>query len=180
MDVRHTLGKVFAVTVLGGILMASPLWSQAMTSIAGTQGILTTDAAAKTVTVNLVSPEGTAAHGFNFDGYANGAMTVKVPLGWSVTVKLTVDSPYAHSALIVPWDQKNASSFTPAFPGAATPDFKVGFAKGKPAESFTFTADKAGRYALVCGVPGHVAAGMWDEFDVAQDIIVPQVHVNQS
>jgi hypothetical protein len=32
---------------------------------------------------------------------------------------------------------------------------------------FSFTADKAGQYAFVCGVPGHAAGGMWDEFDVS-------------
>ena len=34
-------------------------------------------------------------------------------------------------------------------------------------DAVTFTADKAGEYALICYVPGHAAAGMWINFTVA-------------
>ncbi len=34
-------------------------------------------------------------------------------------------------------------------------------------QKFSFIADKAGKYAIVCGVPGHDAAGMWDTLVVS-------------
>jgi uncharacterized cupredoxin-like copper-binding protein len=36
-------------------------------------------------------------------------------------------------------------------------------------DTFTFTADQAGDYALACYVPGHAVAGMWIGFEVAEE-----------
>ncbi len=144
---------------------------------AGPDKILSFDAAKKTVTVNLVGGEAGAASGANFNGKSNGAMVIRVPLGWTVHLALVVDSALKHSALVVPWSNRLAASFTPAFQGSDPADFKTGIGKGAPAQEFTFTADKAGQYAVVCGVPGHASAGMWDELDVVTDLASPEVLV---
>jgi uncharacterized cupredoxin-like copper-binding protein len=33
---------------------------------------------------------------------------------------------------------------------------------------FNFVPNKAGKYAIVCAVPGHAAGGMWDVFMVTK------------
>jgi uncharacterized cupredoxin-like copper-binding protein len=33
---------------------------------------------------------------------------------------------------------------------------------------FTFVANKVGKYAIVCAVPGHDVGGMWDVFQVTR------------
>jgi hypothetical protein len=35
------------------------------------------------------------------------------------------------------------------------------------AHQFTFTANKAGTYMIICAYPGHAIAGMWDTFVVS-------------
>jgi hypothetical protein len=47
------------------------------------------------------------------------------------------------------------------------PNPGTGAADMKSPQVFSFTVDKAGTYALVCGVPGHAVAGMWDVLKVA-------------
>ena len=137
------------------------------------------DAASKTVTANLVGGQGTAANGFNFNGYANGDMQVQVPTGWTVKVSFVDQSSTPHSALIVPWEERQAGGFPPGFHGSAAADFRSGIEKGDDPQTFSFTVDKAGQYAIVCGVPGHDSAGMWDEFDVVDNLAAPRVLVKK-
>lgn len=150
-----------------------------MVVYSGPDKILVSDTASKTVTVNLIGAQGVAAKGFNFNGYANGNMQVQVPTGWTVKVSFVVDSKTPHSALIVPWDERQANSLHPAFTGSAGADFRSGIEKGDDPQTFLFTADKAGQYAFVCGVPGHDDAGMWDEFDVVDNLAAPQALVKK-
>ena len=62
-----------------------------------------------------------------------------------------------HSCAVV----KNAGSTRPAFPGAATPQPRIGLEDGHTAR-FTFRATRKGLYRFVCLVPGHETARMWD------------------
>lgn len=107
----------------------------------------------------------------NFNGYSKGALKITVPAGWKVDITFTNKQTggITHSVGIVPWDQKQLGNgqFTPAFGGSVGPadKFGNGVPSGQPIH-YSFTADKAGQYAMVCGVPGHAAGGMWDEFDV--------------
>jgi sulfocyanin len=125
---------------------------------------LSYDAAKKTVTVAVIAGYNNTQSGFNFNGYANGQMTITVPQGWTVTVNFTNKGQLPHSAAIV----AAAAAKTPVFPGASTPasELAIGLAPGQSA-SFTFTAAKAGRYRVACLVPGHETLGMWDNFVVA-------------
>jgi sulfocyanin len=166
------------LVLAAGLLIGAHAWGQGrLAPYQGPVKILSIDSAARAVTVNLVAGEG-AAPGLNFDGYSNGALVIRVPLGWTVHMTLVNDSSLLpHSALVVPWSERQAGSFTPAFPGAAASDYTVGIAKGAPPQQFSFTADKAGQYAVVCGVPGHDAAGMWDELDVVAGLSAPEALV---
>jgi sulfocyanin len=178
--VRARIGTV----VLGALLMSAPIWSQSMMSTSGklvpykdADKILSYDAGAKTVSVNLEGSQGSAAYGMNFNNFAKGTMVIRVPVGWTVTVSLLVDSRLKHSAMVVPWSQREGEDFTPAFQGSEPKEYAVGIGKGQPKEEFTFKADRTGQYAVVCGVPGHAEAGMWDEFDVVAGTSAPEVLV---
>lgn len=103
-----------------------------------------------------------ADSGFNFDGYAKGKLTITVPAGWKVHVVFLNVGSLAHSLMVVPGSTKpTASHPKPAFAGATTKLPYTGTPTGRGAD-FTFKATKPGKYRLLCAVPGHDAAGMWD------------------
>jgi len=119
------------------------------------------DQANKTVSLTLISSFNNTAGGFNFDGFANGAMKVTVPIGWKVDVTCANHGAVNHSCVIA----ADATATSPVFPGASSTNPMTGVAKGQQ-QTFSFSPDKAGNYRIVCLVPGHESAGMWDAFDV--------------
>ena len=133
---------------------------------AGTRALVA-NAAAHTAMLLLVAGLGSANSGFNFDGASNGRLVVSIPVGYKVTVKFSNAAGLAHSAVVTAYANRAAASFPPAFPGATTPNASTGVGQGVR-QTFTFTATKVGTYAIVCAVPGHAAAGMWDVLKVTQ------------
>jgi sulfocyanin len=132
---------------------------------AGTPNWLVVNAKTRTVTLTLA-----AAYkgGFDFDGDSNGKMVVSVPAGYKVNVTFTNKSAVPHSAVIAAYSKRmSASGITPVFRGASTPDPTSGTSQGKTVH-FSFMANKAGTYAIVCAVPGHAVAGMWDVLKVTR------------
>jgi sulfocyanin len=167
-----------AMTAAGASASTDPPQAKALKPYTGSDSIIgSADAHSKSVTLNIVGGQGNAGSGFNFNGYANGDMVIKIPEGWKVTVNFTVDSSLSHSLVVAPWAQRQAGSFTPAFSGAATPNYSTGIHKGDSAEQFSFPATSAGQYAIVCAVPGHDDLGMWDELDVVSGLAKPEVLV---
>lgn len=128
------------------------------------------------VTVPLIAGQTSADGGFNFNGYGHGGMTVEVPVGWKVVVQFRNASVLPHSAMIAPpaAAQAGVPPATPAFGGAATKDLSTGLAQGTAA-TFSFTVARPGTYAIVCGVPGHATAGMWDKLIVSGSARAPSV-----
>lgn len=123
---------------------------------------LSYDGSRRTVLLLLIAGDTGGDNAFNFDGYYGGAMSVKVPSGWQVTVQCADHGTVPHSCVIVPASGPAA----PAFPGASTSHPRQGLAPGT-SEAFTFVAGSPGSYRIECLVPGHVEAGMWDSFEVA-------------
>lgn len=112
---------------------------------------------------------------FNFDGYATGHLTITVPVGAKVVVSFTNKAGLPHSAIVTPFASHTLpGNFPLAFPGASTPNPSAGAASVKVPQVFTFTAGKAGQYAIVCGVPGHALGGMWDRLNVANVPVASQ------
>ena len=113
--------------------------------------------------------------GWKFNGMAGGEETITVPLGYAITVELTNDDPaMAHSVGIDAHVGDYPAMFTdprPAFSGAvsSTPTSMQEATMPGESESFTFTADVAGEYAMVCYVPGHALTGMWVRFNVSAE-----------
>jgi uncharacterized cupredoxin-like copper-binding protein len=113
------------------------------------------DSSSKTVTVIL------NINGFSFDGYSNGQMTVNVPQGWTVTLQCNNKASVPHSCAVT-----SGSSTSPAFSGAATSDPTTTGVQPGSSQKATFVAGQTGQYRIVCLIPGHESAGMWDNFVV--------------
>ena len=124
------------------------------------------------VKLTLIAAYNGTNAGYNFNGAAHGQMTVTVPLGSTVnaTFKNAVRAP--HDVVIIPYAMPlPGSGTTPAFAGAASP--RPSFGSGGPSAapgtpvSFSFVANKAGNYMIICGISGHALAGMWDTLVVS-------------
>lgn len=121
-------------------------------------------ASAKTVSLRLIAAFNDLYGGFNFNGYGKGQVLVEVPRGWRVNVRCVNNSSnMRHSCAIV----RGVGGRTPAFPGAASPDSQYGLPP-HTASAFSFLATRAGTYRIVCLVPAHEQAGMWDVLDVTR------------
>jgi len=142
--------------------MAIPTWTPA-------------HAAGHTVEMNMTVQAGANA-GYNYNGYAKGAMTITVPSGWQVVVHFVNNGDLAHSLIALPFTPAPPAvpAATPAFPGAATRDVQGGLPV-KATATVTFTAGKAGMYEFVCGVPAHAVLGMWDRLVVSATATQPTV-----
>ncbi|HUY98443.1 MAG TPA: sulfocyanin-like copper-binding protein [Verrucomicrobiae bacterium] len=163
---RVVTAGVLVAMAGGGAVLGSGAIAQAASRQAPHAGnpvarYLSVNVAHKTATLTLLAGLKTANYGFDFNGYAKGAMTISVPTHWRVVVHCENKGNIPHSCVIV----ANAKASLPVFKGAGTPDGKKGIAAGHAA-TFAFTAGKPGHYILGCVVPGHIPTGMWDHFVV--------------
>ena len=142
--------------------------------VARVNEFLSYDAQARAATLLLVAGYNGLNDALNYNGGARGSQGVSVPLGWTVHVTLTNrDSDLQHSAIVVRQVLPPPEEMTtPAFAGAIMPQLEEGVHEGDTT-SFDFVADKAGRYMLACGVPGHAQGGMWMRLTVSADIDRP-------
>jgi sulfocyanin len=118
--------------------------------------------ASQSVQLQVIAGVTGANEGLEFNGGFAGAQSVTVPLGWRVTVTfVNRDADLAHSVVVIP-DIDPVPDDIPeaAFPGAATSQAREGLAQNN-SDEMTFTASRAGRYLVVCGVPGHAQGGQW-------------------
>jgi alcohol dehydrogenase (cytochrome c) len=131
----------------------------------------------KVLNLTLVAAESPAAGGLNFDGYSRGRMIVRVPVGSNVDVTFknrSVEMP--HSVVITGGaksDILRVQGFQPVQKGAETPDPTVGIRSGT--QTFTFHANRIGRYGIVCAIPGHAVGGMWDYLQVIPKSQAPSI-----
>lgn len=147
---------------------------------ASQKDLLTQNRAKKQVTFKVITAYNAGNHGWNFDGYANGDMTMAVPKGWKVTMHFEQEDPSVpHSAGVAVASPSSlpasGSQATLAFSGASTSQFDQGLGPNKT-EDFSFTADKAGNFLLLCGVAGHAQNGMWDHFNVVAGADSASIH----
>ncbi len=128
----------------------------------------TYDARTKTASLTVISAYG--ADTYNFNGGIRGRFTFTVPLGSKVVVTYTNQSMHMpHGVEIVPFTTQLPTMVpppAPAFPGAASPNYLHGTPSGVT-QHFSFVADKAGTYRMICPVHNHVKFGHWDWFVVS-------------
>lgn len=165
-------GIALAVVLTGYGATANNAPSGGVSSPAPASKWLTFDTSSKTADLTL---DAGVTGGFDFNGYSNGAMTVTIPKGWTVDVTFTNEASLNHSAEIVPYAQVQAGqNFTPAFSGASISNPISGVAKDVT-KKFSFTADKTGKFGIICAVPGHDGAGMWDTLVVSGSASTPSI-----
>lgn len=123
---------------------------------------LTYQTRTKTAYLTVVAGYDAAHGGLNFDGYSNGRLVFRVPVGWNVTVRFVNRGQLPHSVAVT-----RADSTRPAFPGASVPlaELRTGLGPGQ-STIFTFRPTATGSFRLACLVPGHEGEGMWDRFVV--------------
>ncbi|QQE80101.1 sulfocyanin-like copper-binding protein [Alicyclobacillus sp. SO9] len=125
---------------------------------------MTVDSSTHTVTLKM---NGAMNGRLNFNGYANGFMTITVPVNWHVHVQFVNKGQLHNSAMIAPIAAvKKKTPPKPAFSGAAIKNASKGIPSGASA-SFSFIANKPGKYAIMSGVTGYGTSGMWDHFNVS-------------
>ena len=153
-----------STTVVAASALALALSSSSLSASAARPAAphwLTVNSKQHAVTFILIAGYTNALDGLNFNGDDNGKMVLSVPAGYRVNVVFSNRSAAPHSAVFTPYAQKdNAGSYRLAFKGSSTSNWINGTTAGHT-QKFSFVATTAGKYALVCGVPGHEAAGMW-------------------
>ncbi len=155
--------------------------AKAAAPAAATQGAMTmpdwmkVDNAAKTVTLDIAAGKTADNNHWNFNGYYKGDATITVPEGYKITINFKNDDPaMAHSLGVDSLYTNFPPSFTnpkPIFEGAITsnPTDLTKATQPGTSQTITFTASKAGNYAINCYIPAHALAGMWIHFDVSAD-----------
>jgi len=133
------------------------------------------DAAHKQVSFTVTAAQGGANGTLNYNGYANGQLTVTVPAGWRVHIDFVNSGAGAlpHSLEVIREGKiPPQGTEPPAIANAETRDLIAGV---PPLQNDTvnFTAQPAGRYFWFCGVPSHGLSGMWDRFVVSGSVSVP-------
>lgn len=137
------------------------------------------DAAQKRVSFVVKASDGGANGTLNFNGYANGDLTVTVPAGWRVHIDLinTGAGALPHSLEVIREVSKiPPQGIPPAIPQAVSRDLVAGVPPLQK-DSFDFTAQPPGRYLWFCGVPTHGLSGMWDRFIVSATTSLPIIAV---
>jgi sulfocyanin len=132
------------------------------------------DQANETVHMTITAGATDAKAYWNFNGAADGNMTITVPEGYTVMIDFKNDDPaMAHSLGISSMTGGFGASLdpTPAFAGAITgnPTSMVDATMPGEEESISFVADASGEYSMVCYIPGHAATGMWVRFNVSAE-----------
>jgi len=129
---------------------------------------LSVDAPAKTVRFQLIAGLTGVNGALNFNGFRDGGLSLVVPVGWRTEIDFrNHDGMLPHSAeIIAPETPLPTQPVAPAIPRAFTLRLAEGLVS-EATDTMRFTAQPAGEYVIICGVPGHGAAGMWIRFRVS-------------
>ena len=93
---------------------------------------------------------------FNYDGYTDGRLIVRVPVGWQLTVQCANRSTVNQSCAVV----TDAHATQPVQEDWSTPNPRTGLKPGDSA-SFVFAPQSPIAYRIASLVPGSEASGMW-------------------
>ncbi len=148
------------LALLGLAPIVSVAHAQSTQSQADRVSWLTSDSASRTVTLHLdVTPPGGGPSAL-ISGQRAGSAQVVVPLNWTVQWEWrSADSSATHSLVVMTEREKlPMQGGRPAFDNAMTKMVEAGLPAGQ-IDRTTFTADQAGWYWILCGVPGHAIAG---------------------
>ena len=137
------------------------------------------DSAARTVSLTIDARRDSATGMVSLNGFRSGGIQIVVPLTWTVRWHwLNADSS-AHSLVVMAEREKlPLEGGRPALDNAVSRNLLQGLKPGQKDES-SFTADQAGWYWVLCGVPGHAIAGEWIGLKVDREATWPGVVVKK-
>ena len=122
---------------------------------------LAVDAAAQTVTLTLEVSKPAGARSAVLNGEHDGSVQVVVPRGWTVQWRWKNADEAPHSLVVMVEREKlPMEGGRPSFTNAMSRSVTAGLPAGGT-DNTTFTADEAGWFWVLCGVPGHAIAGEW-------------------
>ncbi len=166
-----------AALLAGGVLGAG---GRSAVVSAGAPPWMRVDAAHKLASFTVTASQGGANGTLNFNGYANGRVTVTVPAGWRVHIDFVNSGAGAlpHSLEVIRDTGKIPPQGIepPAIPKAETGNLIAGVPPLQK-DTVDFIAAPPGRYLWFCGVPSHGISGMWDRFDVTPGAGMPAVTI---
>jgi sulfocyanin len=169
--------RLYTVTLaLGGCLSAGVSQTpRARAAVPPDSTWLHWDAATRTATLQLIAGiPGRAKSPFNFNGYTDGELTVRLPQAANVVMTFVNDDGTPHSAQVIADARPlpNMAVDQAAIPRAYTRSVSEGIGQfGK--DVVRFKAAPAGKYLIYCGVPGHGLSGMWIRMEVVAGGEVP-------
>jgi hypothetical protein len=148
------------LTLAGLVSIAPAAHAQASTAQADTVSWLSSDSAAKTVSLHLETTRPAGSPAALINGLSGSHLQVIVPLGWTVQWEWrSADSSATHSLVVMAEREKfPTEGGRPAFDNALTRMVQAGLPAGQ-IDRTTFIADQAGWYWILCGVAGHALAG---------------------
>jgi FtsP/CotA-like multicopper oxidase with cupredoxin domain len=142
---------------------------------------LSSDTVTRTADFSLIAGFSGLNGALNFNGFRDGALMLAVPLNWRVVIHFTNhDGMLPHSSVVIAQGPiPTTGTATPAFSRAITLKPQEGLTSTET-DDIRFVADKAGAFLIICGVPGHAAAGMWIRFKVDSQIRIPSLRLTRS
>jgi hypothetical protein len=120
------------------------------------------DSAARTMILSLEATPGGPGGMASLNGHQHGDIQVVVPLDWTVKwTWLNRDSTATHSLVVMAEREKlPTEGGQPALENARSRAVTTGLRPGQK-DVTSFSADQAGWYWMLCGVPGHAIRGEW-------------------
>ena len=141
---------------------------------------LTVDPANKTATLSLEVASQSGSPSALINGYRNGEARIVVPPGWTIKWNWKNGDTTSHSLVVMVQREKlPLEGGRPAFSNAMTRMVTEGLPPGGTDQT-TFTAEEAGWYWLMCGVPGHALAGEWLELRVDPEATTARVVIKKA
>ncbi len=122
---------------------------------------LRVDSQTRTAVVTLIAGYPASDYQFNYDGYGNGQLVLRVPVGWTLTVQCANRSTVNQSCAVV----ADGRATEPLQADWSTPDPQKGLNPGESA-SFVFSPESPGSYRIASLVAGSEASGMWLALEV--------------
>jgi hypothetical protein len=122
---------------------------------------LKVDPGTKSAVVTLIAGYPASDFQFNYDGYTDGVLVLKVPVGWQMTVQCANRSTVNNSCAVV----ADGNATQPMQPDWSTPEPVRGLDPGQSA-SFVFSPQTTGSYRIASLVRGSEASGMWLDLEV--------------
>ena len=122
---------------------------------------LRVDPQTRTAVVTLIAGYPASDYQFNYDGYTDGQLVLRVPVGWIMTVQCANRSTVNQSCAVV----ADGHATEPLQPDWSTPSPQTGLSPGESA-SFVFAPQSQGSYRIASLVAGSEASGMWLSLEV--------------